>query len=73
MPSTVSQPPFQFDPTASQAGSRVYYLLWRPRSNQPWQSEEHFSRIEAHNKYFSLMQRGYEVYLERRNRLASPA
>ena len=63
-----SAPPF--DPTASQSGSRVYYLLWRPRSSQPWHSEEHQSRIEAHNKYFSLMQRGYEAYLERR---ATPA
>jgi len=73
MPSTVSSPPVQFDPTASQTGSRVYYLLWRPRPNQAWHSEELLSRIDAHNKYFSLMQRGYEVYLQLRNRMALPA
>jgi hypothetical protein len=67
-----------FDPTnstltASPSGPRVYYLLWRSRKGHPWQSEEHFNRIDAHNKYFSLIQRGYEAYLERRGGLTTPA
>jgi len=65
--------PVPFDPTASQSGPRVYYLLWRPRPSYPWQSEEHFNRIDAHNKYFSLIQRGYEAYLERRGGQVTPA
>jgi hypothetical protein len=72
MPAKAPFQPVQFDPTASQPGSRVYYLLWRPRPSQPWQSEEHFSRSDAHNRYFSLVQRGYEAYLEKRDRLAMP-
>lgn len=44
----------------------VYYLVWRTRPNHPWHSEELYSRIEAHNRYFSLIQRGIEAYLERR-------
>jgi hypothetical protein len=44
----------------------VYYLVWRSHSNHPWHSEELFNRIEAHNKYFSLIQRGYEAYLQKR-------
>lgn len=73
MPSTATLQPLQFDPTASQSGPRVYYLLWRSRPSHPWKSEEHFNRIDAHNKYFALIQRGYEAYLERRSGLNQPA
>jgi hypothetical protein len=72
MPSSARLQPVSFDPTISHASSRIYYLLWRPRPSQPWQSEEHFSRSDAHNRYFSLLQRGYEAYLEKRDRLAMP-
>jgi hypothetical protein len=44
----------------------IYFLLWRTRPNYPWHSEELLNRAEAHNKYFSLIERGYEAYLERR-------
>ena len=51
----------------------VYYVLWRSRPSHPWHSEELFTRIDAHNKYFSLLQRGYEAYLEKRQRALLPA
>lgn len=46
----------------------IYYVLWRSRPNHPWRSEELGNRFEAHNKYFSLIQRGYEAYMEKRQR-----
>jgi hypothetical protein len=46
----------------------IYYVLWRSRPNHAWHSEELFNRIDAHNRYFSLIQRGYEAYLEKRQR-----
>jgi hypothetical protein len=55
-----------FDITKSQLVPHAYYLVWRPRPTQPWQSEEYISRIDAHNQYFALIQRGYEAYLEKR-------
>ena len=54
------------------AGS-IYYVLWRSRPNHPWRSEELFNRFEAHNKYFALIQRGYEAYMEKRQRTLLPA
>jgi hypothetical protein len=51
----------------------IYYLLWRLRPSYPWHSEELVNRFDAHNKYFSLIQRGYEAYLEKRQRVLSPA
>jgi len=45
----------------------VYYLAWRIRPNHPWRSEEFESRTQAHRRYFSLLERGAEAYLERRN------
>jgi hypothetical protein len=51
----------------------IYYVLWRSCPNQPWRSEELLHRFEAHNKYFSLIQRGYEAYLEKRQRTLLPA
>jgi hypothetical protein len=44
----------------------VYYLLWRKRPAQPWHSEEFDSRSQAHQRYFTLVERGVEAYLERR-------
>lgn len=44
----------------------VYYLVWRTRPNHPWHSEELYSRIDAHRRYLSLIERGIEAYLERR-------
>jgi hypothetical protein len=51
----------------------VYYILWRWRPRHPWHSEELFTRMEAHRRYFSLLQRGYEAYLEKRQRALLPA
>ena len=51
----------------------IYYLLWRPRINHPWHSEELFNRFDAHDKYFALIQRGFEAYLEKRKRVLLPA
>jgi len=46
----------------------TYYLLWRTRASQPWHSEEFDSRNRAHHRYFELIQRGVEAYLEKRQR-----
>jgi len=64
MPSTA----FDIDQPAASAPQQttVYYLVWRLRPNHPWHSEELFNRIDAHNRYFTLIQRGIEAYLERR-------
>jgi hypothetical protein len=51
----------------------TYYLLWRTRPSHPWHSEEFSTRIEAHRRYFALLERGLEVYLERRHRATLPA
>ena len=59
-------------PTAG-AAAIIYYVLWRTRPTHPWHSEELFNRIDAHNKYFSLLQRGYEAYVEKRKRALLPA
>lgn len=72
MASTVDLPAIQFDIT-SQPGPRAYYLVWRSRPSRPWHSEEHLNRIDAHNKYFSLIQQGYEAYLEPRSRVTLSA
>ena len=45
---------------------KEYYLLWRTGWSHPWRSEEIDSRNEAHARYFDLIERGYEAYLERR-------
>jgi hypothetical protein len=45
---------------------KEYYLLWRTGWSHPWRSEEIDSRNEAHARYFALIERGYEAYLERR-------
>src|SRR5262245_1823408 len=39
----------------------IYYVLWRSHATRPWHSEELFTRIDAHNKYSALIQRGYEA------------
>ncbi len=44
----------------------VYYLVWRMRPSQPWQSEEFDSRTQAHRRFFVLVERGVEAYLEKR-------
>ena len=46
----------------------IYYLVWRSRPQQPWHSEEVASRFEAHRKYLTLIERGYEAYLEKREK-----
>lgn len=71
MLSQVSEPPASQPASASQP--KVYYLVWRSRPSHPWHSEELYSRIEAHNKYFALIQRGVEAYLERRSPGILPA
>lgn len=63
-----SNPSTECSPTQS-----IYYLLWRPRVNHPWHSEELFNRFDAHDRYFSLIQRGFEAYLEKRKRVLAPA
>jgi hypothetical protein len=64
MPSTAR---LALDSAASaEPQTTVYYLVWRIRANQHWRSEEFFNRIDAHNRFFELIQRGVEAYLERR-------
>ena len=50
------------------ARAQTYYLLWRTRPSHPWQSEEFDNRNQAHHRYFELIQRGVEAYLEKRQR-----
>jgi len=45
---------------------QVYYLVWRTGPSHPWHSEEFDNRNQAHHRYFSLIQRGAEAYLEKR-------
>ena len=54
-------------------GLPIYYLLWRTRPSLPWRSEEVESRSAAHRRYFALLERGVEVYLERRWKSQLPA
>jgi hypothetical protein len=54
-------------------GLPIYYLLWRARPSHPWHSEEVESRSAAHRRYFALLERGVEVYLERRWKSHLPA
>ena len=48
------------------ARPQAYYLVWRTRPSHPWHSEEFDNRNQAHHRYFSLIQRGAEAYLEKR-------
>lgn len=49
-----------------EATETVYYLAWRLRPTHPWSSEEFATRMAAHQRYFALIERGIEAYLERR-------
>jgi hypothetical protein len=51
----------------------VYYLVWRTRPSHPWHSEEFENRIEAHQRFFTLIEQGKEAYLERRRPAEVPA
>jgi hypothetical protein len=64
MPSTACSDLSPAAPAPQQ--TTVYNLVWRVRQSQHWHSEELFNRIEAHNRYLTLIQRGIEAYLERR-------
>lgn len=66
MPQTVSRPQLSRETKLT-----VYYVAWRLRSTHPWNSEEFFNRFEAQDKYFSLIERGIEAYLETRQRNAA--
>jgi len=46
----------------------IYYLVWRLRPSRPWRSEEFDTRSAAHSRYFALLERDVEAYLERRQR-----
>jgi len=71
MPSTA--PFISASPLATAAVPTVYYIVWRSRPSHPWHSEELFNRIEAHRRYFALLERGVEAYLERRSRTSLSA
>jgi hypothetical protein len=62
----------RFEPVQD-PGIPIYYLLWRARPSLPWHSEEVESRTAAHRRYFALLERGVEVYLERRWKAHLPA
>ena len=51
---------------AEEARSPIYYVVWRIRKHHPWRSEEFGSRFEAQSRYFALLERGTEAYLEKR-------
>ena len=64
---SLPQPPIaQTLASSDDPKTTVYYLAWRARRNHPWRSEEFESRLEAHRRYLSLLERGVEAYLERR-------
>lgn len=44
----------------------VYYIAWRIRQNHPWRSEEFTRRTLAYYRYFALLDRGAEAFLEKR-------
>ncbi|ADB16004.1 hypothetical protein Psta_1327 [Pirellula staleyi DSM 6068] len=50
--------------------SKVYYLAWRLRPHHAWRSEEFEIRAKAYERYFSLIERGYDAVLEVRSRSA---
>ena len=60
------QPPLPSPLAAEDVESPIYYLAWRIRKHHPWRSEEFKSRFQAHSRYFSLLERGVEAYLEKR-------
>ncbi len=45
---------------------QTYYLLWRTGPSYPWHSEEFDNRTHAHRRFFALVERGVEAYLEKR-------
>ncbi|MFN0018844.1 MAG: hypothetical protein ACKVP0_11340 [Pirellulaceae bacterium] len=47
----------------------IYYVVWRSRKSLPWQSEEFTGRFQAHCRYFALLDRGTEAYVEKRQPL----
>lgn len=44
----------------------TYYVLWRTRPGHPWRGEELANHGDAQRRYSSLVELGYEAYLERR-------
>ena len=63
---TLPQPPLPSRLAAEETESPIYYLAWRVRKGHPWRSEEFTSRFQAHSRYFSLLDRGVEAFLEKR-------
>jgi hypothetical protein len=51
---------------ALESQTPVYYIAWRIRQNHPWRSEEFTRRTLAYCRYFALLDRGVEAYLETR-------
>lgn len=65
---TLPQPPLPSRIAAEEIQFLVYSVAWRIRKSHPWRSEEFSSRFQAHSRYFGLLERGLEAYLERRQR-----
>lgn len=68
---TLPQPPMQSRLAAERTESPVYSVAWRIRKSHPWRSEEFSSRFQAHGRYFALVERGWEAYVEKRQPAAS--
>jgi hypothetical protein len=51
---------------AQQQDASEYCLFWRSRPGHPWRSLRFASRASAYRRYFFLIERGIEAYLERR-------
>ena len=66
MPQTLPQTLLPSPLAAGKAMSPTYYVAWRIRKHHPWRSEEFGSRFEAHSRYFALIERRVEAYLEKR-------
>ena len=47
----------------------IYYVAWRSRASHPWRSEEFTCRFQAHCRYFTLLDRGAEAFVEKRQPL----
>jgi hypothetical protein len=51
--------------------SPIYYVAWRSCKTHPWRSEEYACRFQAHSRYFALLDRGTEAYVEKRQPVTS--
>lgn len=63
------QAPAEHRTTTSEPSlAKIYYIAWKLRPHHAWRSEEYTVRGAAYERYFNLIERGYEALLEVRSR-----